>query len=87
MTATAGPPQFADGALEQRRLARAGRTGQVERQDAALGQPPPVLLGQQIVLREDLLLERDVSVWVWPSWYGRDHGRGCVRADETRPPR
>ena len=51
MTATGrSSVELADGALEKGRLARARRAGDVEREDAALGEPLPVLLGEQIVL-------------------------------------
>jgi hypothetical protein len=47
------------GALQQRRLAGAGGAHQVDREDAAGGEPGPVLLGQAVVLGQDLLLELD----------------------------
>ena len=51
--------EVADGALEKGRLARAGRAGEVEREDVAFGQPLAVLLGEEIVLRQHLLFQRD----------------------------
>jgi hypothetical protein len=51
--------QFGDGPFQKRRPARTRRAHQVERSDAPVGQPDPVVLGQVIVLGEDRLLDRD----------------------------
>ena len=54
-----GTVEVADGALEQGCLARAGRAGQVERENIAFGQVSAVVLGEFVILGQDLLFERD----------------------------
>ncbi len=49
--------ELADGALEQRRLARTRRAHQIERDDIATFKPAAVVLGQMIIFRENILLE------------------------------
>ena len=51
--------EVADRALEQRRLARARRTDEIERQDLAAVEPGAVPLRERIVLGEDARLEVD----------------------------
>ena len=51
--------QLSDRSLEQGRLARAGRAGDVQRKDVALRQPCAILLGDEVVLRQNLLLQGD----------------------------
>ena len=51
--------QLADRSLEQGRFARTRRTGDVQRKDVALCQPCAIPLGDEIVLRQNLLLEGD----------------------------
>src|SRR5262249_47051971 len=50
-------PQVAEGALQEGGLAGPRRADQVQGQDAAAGEPPPVALRQAVVAGEDFLLQ------------------------------
>ena len=60
ITATGSlPAQHLDGAHQQRGLARAGAGHQVERENAAVGEPGAVALREAVVLGQDVALDLD----------------------------
>ena len=54
------PAKFAQSPLEEGRLAGAGRAHQIEDEDSAIAEDVPVRRGEPGVLREDILLNRDL---------------------------
>ena len=55
-----GGAQLSNRALQQGRLARSRRAHQVQRGDATLGEPVPIVLGEVVVLGQDRLADDQI---------------------------